>query len=66
MATVRINQSHRDYARNRISESFQKRINALLEKQHQLELQEKMKKIEAEHKLQMKEARDLTNRKIEG
>lgn len=38
MATVRINQSHRDYARNRISESFQKRINALLEKQHQLDL----------------------------
>lgn len=38
MATVRINQSHRDYARNRISESFQKRINALHEKQHQLDL----------------------------
>ena len=38
MATVRINQSHRDYARNRISESFQKRINALHEKQHKLDL----------------------------
>lgn len=38
MATVRINQSHRDYARNRISESFQKRINAVAEKQHLLDV----------------------------
>lgn len=38
MATVRINQSHRDYARNRISESFQKRINALYDKRHKLDL----------------------------